>query len=325
MSTARASRCSSAAGASDTGRRAAQGDPGRGDARRRRLARHAGEGGALHDPCCGSGTIAIEAAQIAAGHRPRRAAPLRLRAAAAVRQRRAARRAAAPEAKPRQARVRAPQVPIFASDVSFRMVDFARRNAERAGVADCDPASTAAMRWSVRRRALPAELPGTLMLNPPYGERIEVAGKAGRWPARRRPAPEAATRARPAGDARLGRATGRRRATSSPASRRTGRTLTPPSGRLDRVDPQPRHEACRARCGSRSRAACRSGTGRSSAGCSASTWSPARRAARRGRSRLERPRPQAARRCAAYQSQRHADQHQRHDRAEVEPAPSPGS
>ena len=31
---------------------------------------------------------------------------------------------------------RAPSaVPIFASDVSFRMVDFARRNAERAGVA----------------------------------------------------------------------------------------------------------------------------------------------------------------------------------------------
>ena len=32
--------------------------------------------------------------------------------------------------------------------------------------------------------ALPADLPGTLMLNPPYGERIEVAGKAGAGAAR---------------------------------------------------------------------------------------------------------------------------------------------
>ena len=64
-------------------------------------------GGALHDPCCGSGTIAIEAAQIACGIAPGAAAPLRLRAAAALRERRDARRDAAP-AQPRQgARARA--------------------------------------------------------------------------------------------------------------------------------------------------------------------------------------------------------------------------
>ena len=34
------------------------------------------------------------------------------------------------------------------------------------------------MRSSGRRRRCPADLPGTLILNPPYGERIEVAGKA---------------------------------------------------------------------------------------------------------------------------------------------------
>ena len=116
-------------------------------------------GGALHDPCCGSGTIAIEAAQIACGIAPGAAAPLRLRAAAAVRERRDARRDAAP-AQPRARSACAPRaVPIFASDVSFRMVDFARRNAERAGVADCDPVQR-------RRRAgaagagLPPDLPG---------------------------------------------------------------------------------------------------------------------------------------------------------------------
>ena len=77
------------------------------------------------------------------------------------------------------ARVHASPVPIFASDVSFRMVDFARRNAARAGVAEAivfhggDALERPAP-------ALPAELAGTLMVNPPYGERIEVAGKAAR-------------------------------------------------------------------------------------------------------------------------------------------------
>jgi putative N6-adenine-specific DNA methylase len=69
-------------------------------------------------------------------------------------------------------------VPIFASDLSFRMVDFARRNAERAGVAHAIVFNGG----DALERPPPilaADLPGTLMLNPPYGERIEVGGKAG--------------------------------------------------------------------------------------------------------------------------------------------------
>ena len=71
-----------------------------------------------------------------------------------------------------------PEVQIFASDVSFRMVDFARRNAERAGVAQYIQFNGGD---ALERPApkLPADMPGTLMLNPPYGERIEVRGKAG--------------------------------------------------------------------------------------------------------------------------------------------------
>jgi len=133
-------------------------------------------GGALHDPCCGSGTIAIEAAQIACGMAAgalRRFAFERLLPFAG----------AAPRAdlqRMKQAardRIRAPQVPIFASDVSFRMVDFARRNAERAGVAHAIDFHGGD---ALERPAppLPADLPGTLMVNPPYGERIEVGGKA---------------------------------------------------------------------------------------------------------------------------------------------------
>jgi putative N6-adenine-specific DNA methylase len=72
-------------------------------------------------------------------------------------------------------------VPIFASDISFRMVDFARRNAARAGVAGAIEFHGGD---ALERPApvLPSDLPGTLMVNPPYGERIAVAGKAASAP-----------------------------------------------------------------------------------------------------------------------------------------------
>ena len=133
-------------------------------------------GGALHDPCCGSGTIAIEAAQIACGIAPglkRRFAFERLLPFSSTEMRGALQRLRSHA----QARIHASAVPIFASDVSFRMVDFARRNAQRAGV----EAAIVFNGGDALERQAPAladELPGTLMLNPPYGERIEVAGKA---------------------------------------------------------------------------------------------------------------------------------------------------
>jgi len=135
-------------------------------------------GGALHDPCCGSGTIAIEAAQIACGIAPglrRRFAFERLVPFAPADVQSLWRQIKLDA----EAGVHASAVPIHASDVSFRMVDFARRNAERAGVAQAivfnggDALERPAP-------ALPPDLPGTLMLNPPYGERLEVLGKSGR-------------------------------------------------------------------------------------------------------------------------------------------------
>jgi putative N6-adenine-specific DNA methylase len=133
-------------------------------------------GGALHDPVCGSGTIAIEAAQIACGIAPglnrrfafEKQAPFE---GADVRAQWAALQNIA------RARVRPSAVPIFASDVAFRMVDFARRNAERAGVAG---AITFNGGDALERGApaLPEGMPGTLMLNPPYGERISTRGSA---------------------------------------------------------------------------------------------------------------------------------------------------
>lgn len=135
------------------------------------------QGGALHDPCCGSGTIVIEAAQIACGIAPglkRRFAFERLLPFQSPEMRAAWQRLKSHA----QARIKPCPVPIIASDVAFRMVDFARRNAQRAGVED---AITFHGGDALERPAphLPPELPGTLILNPPYGERIEVRGAAG--------------------------------------------------------------------------------------------------------------------------------------------------
>ena len=143
-------------------------------------------GGALHDPCCGSGTIAIEAAQIACAMAPgmgRRFAFERLLPFSGQRSRF--------QQMKDQARqlVHASAVPIYASDVSFRMVDFARRNAERAGVA----AYIQFNGGDALERPAPVLLegmPGTLMVNPPYGERIEVLGKAAPADSEQRDAPD---------------------------------------------------------------------------------------------------------------------------------------
>jgi putative N6-adenine-specific DNA methylase len=125
----------------------------------------------LYDPCCGSGTIAIEAAQIACNIAPgllRRFGFERLKPHSAADW-------AALKAEAQAAR-RAPTAPVFGSDVAFRMVDFAQRNAERAGVAH----AMQLRGGDALQRNPPTETPGLLLLNPPYGERIEAGGVAGR-------------------------------------------------------------------------------------------------------------------------------------------------
>jgi len=124
----------------------------------------------LYDPCCGSGTVAIEAAQIACGIAPgmrRRFAfekllPFQPHVWDAIKT----------EAKDVQQKS---AVAIFGSDVSHRMVDFAQRNAERAGVAG----AVLLRGGDALQRMPPCETPGIMLLNPPYGERIAAAGAAG--------------------------------------------------------------------------------------------------------------------------------------------------
>ena len=141
----------------------------------------------LYDPCCGSGTIAIEAAQIACGIAPG-----------------IMRRFAFEKLLPFQAHVwqalqddaraqeHAPTTEIHASDVAFRMVDFTQRNAERAGVGQV----VQARGGDALQRMPPCETPGIMLLNPPYGERIAAAGVAGVSSRDRNRAPGGPVRAR---------------------------------------------------------------------------------------------------------------------------------
>ena len=130
------------------------------------------QGVALYDPCCGSGTIAIEAAQIACNIAPG-----------------INRRFAFQKYLPFQAHVwdgllaqaealiTEPTAEVFGSDVAFRMVDFAERNAQRAGVA-----GAVQFRGGDALERMPPvthNKGGVMLVNPPYGERIEVAGAAG--------------------------------------------------------------------------------------------------------------------------------------------------
>ncbi|GAB1384924.1 class I SAM-dependent RNA methyltransferase [Melaminivora sp.] len=134
------------------------------------------QGQPLYDPCCGSGTVVIEAAQIACQIAPglhRRFAfekllPFQAHVWDAIK-------------KEAASRVSAPAAPVFGSDISHRMVDFAQHNAERAGVAQ----ALQLRGGDALQRMPPCAQPGLLLLNPPYGERIAAAGSAGRNAAER--------------------------------------------------------------------------------------------------------------------------------------------
>jgi putative N6-adenine-specific DNA methylase len=129
----------------------------------------------LYDPCCGSGTIAIEAAQIAcniAAGSLRHFAfekylPFQAHVWSVIKQ-----EAADGVVKPHSGQ----KALIYGSDVAHRMVDFAQRNAERAGVADVIEFRGG----DALQRMPPTDVPGVMLLNPPYGERIAVAGVAAR-------------------------------------------------------------------------------------------------------------------------------------------------
>ncbi len=131
----------------------------------------------FYDPCCGSGTIAIEAAQIACNIAPgstrrfgfEKLLPYQPHVWDAIKSE-AAQAVLTPAERE--------NIQIFGSDVSFRMVDFATRNAERAGVADV----VQFRGGDALQRMPPCENEkknGIMIVNPPYGDRIGISGVAG--------------------------------------------------------------------------------------------------------------------------------------------------
>ncbi len=117
----------------------------------------------LVDPFCGSGTILIEAAMMAA-----RVAPGLLRRSHALERWRdhdAAlwNRLLADAERQR----RSPGAPLRGGDIEPNVIDMARKNAERAGVADFVSLSV-----SDCRTLDPPRGPGLLVTNPPYGVRL---------------------------------------------------------------------------------------------------------------------------------------------------------
>jgi putative N6-adenine-specific DNA methylase len=129
----------------------------------------------LYDPCCGSGTIAIEAAQIAC-----RIAPGLNRFFAFEKfdgfvqePWEALRQAALQQIRPSKS-------PIFASDVAHRMVDFAEQNALRAGPDGVVAKAITFRGGDALQRMPPVDISnfvtGYVVMNPPYGERIETGG-----------------------------------------------------------------------------------------------------------------------------------------------------
>ncbi len=118
----------------------------------------------LHDPTCGSGTIPIEAALLAAGR-----APGLLRTFACE---------SWPGARPdvfaalrAEAAGGAPRASIGGSDLDPLAVAAAARNADRAGVS----AWVSLAAGDVAALRLPAG-PGLVLANPPYGRRLRAAG-----------------------------------------------------------------------------------------------------------------------------------------------------
>ncbi|MCL2357433.1 MAG: class I SAM-dependent RNA methyltransferase [Defluviitaleaceae bacterium] len=126
------------------------------------LARYSGKKAFL-DPCCGSGTLPIEAALIA-----KNIAPGLARKFASEKWQRISPTIWKTERAAAYSKIRTDAEPIIhAADIDPEAVALARANAELAGVDDCIVFET----QSVTQTILPAET-GVAIINPPYGERL---------------------------------------------------------------------------------------------------------------------------------------------------------
>ena len=120
----------------------------------------------LHDPVCGSGTLAIEAALLASGRAPNVERVLACEKWPRTQDDRPVLAALRAELR---ARVTVPP-PIYASDRDAQAVAATHENAQRAGV-------EVRVFEQDARQTKPLEPPGQLLLNVPYGERLDAGGR----------------------------------------------------------------------------------------------------------------------------------------------------
>jgi putative N6-adenine-specific DNA methylase len=134
------------------------------------LLAHAGYTGdePLIDAMCGSGTLALEAAQIAGGLLPGGRRGFAIESFAGVK----GDALVAEKARLQAALLRARSAPVAAFDRDRKMIEIARRNAERIGIAE----HIAFQQIDVRDATAPFES-GLVVCNPPYGKRLGKSGE----------------------------------------------------------------------------------------------------------------------------------------------------
>jgi putative N6-adenine-specific DNA methylase len=124
-------------------------------------------GEVLFDPMCGSGTILAEAAQMLAGIPPgaRRSFAFEKFTPFSADEWRQVKGSVKPRPLPAEPT-------IFGSDISGDMVAMARANLQRAGI----PFEVPLKQIEAQEVKPPSDVPGYMVTNPPYGERIGVRG-----------------------------------------------------------------------------------------------------------------------------------------------------
>ena len=130
----------------------------------------------LHDPCCGTGTILIEAAFIALNRAPGLTRKFAMESWPAVPH--AALDAIRAEARKRfEEGLRRP-LAISGSDINPEAIELAKRHVKQAGLAGRIALSVKDMRDLTPGADIPPEPAGVFIANPPYGERLDNARAA---------------------------------------------------------------------------------------------------------------------------------------------------
>ena len=137
-----------------------------------RLARWRPDAEALVDPMCGAGTLVLEAALQALRIPPGRKRGFAFQSWTNYEPARW--RELLDEAD--AARLAAPPCPLRGADADPAVIELARRNAERAGLGDHVTFEAAALATSTP----PAAPSGLVVVNPPYGRRLEAPARARR-------------------------------------------------------------------------------------------------------------------------------------------------